>query len=388
MSTPKARTHWLPTYPYAAALYQVLPGVAVQATRDLEQQVGRQMGTAAHPVDWSKPDEWIHERLKGDTRELALRIWKGTQGLVNPRYTAGSLLLARNHGLLQDVGGLYGLTSAGDAFLAGDAEQLRSMDEQEGVTALLVALSGFETASRKEILPAWVEALGGDSRSENTLSGLLYDRMVNAVDRGLVERVSHQRYSLTASGWTAIKQAQPLEVKQRRGLDEAVKAYRGEQRQRLRGLLGQMHPYRFEHLVRDLLMAMEYEDATTTKYSGDKGVDVVATARFGITTVKEVVQVKRVQGSIGSPVINELRGALPLHGALKGTVITLGTFTAAAKESAVHVGAAPITLIDGEELMNLLIRYNVGVTRREVEVFDVNEGLFSADPPDMADTET
>ena len=38
---------------------------------------------------------------------------------------------------------------------------------------------------------------------------------------------------------------------------------------------------------------MGYEDVTVTQQSGNKGVDVVATVQFGITTVTEVVQVKR-----------------------------------------------------------------------------------------------
>ncbi|KEF33379.1 hypothetical protein RDMS_12775 [Deinococcus sp. RL] len=380
MPTHKARTPWFPTYPYAAALYSVLPGVPVQATRTLEQAVGARMGTAANPVDWSRPDEWIEARLKGEARELARHIWEGTGGRVNPRYTAGSLLLARNHALLQNVGGVYALTGAGEAFVRGDADLIRVVDEGEGIPQVLAALAGFESATRKELLPGWVEALGGDSRSENTLSGLLYDRLVNLVDRGLVERVGSRKYTLTDAGRAYLGQVAPQEVSGRHKLDEAAREYRAGQRARLRELLGKMHPYRFEHLIRELLAEMGYEDAVVTKQSGDKGIDVVATAKFGITTVKEVVQVKRVPGNTGRTVIDQLRGVLPLHGAIRGTVITLGTFAAGAKEVAVHVGAAPITLIDGETLIDLLIEHEVGVTPRRVEIYEVEEAFFSPEP--------
>lgn len=381
MTTHKARTPWFPTYPYAAALYSVLPGVSVQAMKTLDQAIGAQMGTAANPVNWSKPDEWIQERLKVESRDLALHIWQGTKGVVNPRYLGGPMHLARNHALLKNVGGVYALTEAGEAFVAGDPDLIRVVDEGEGIPQVLVALSGFESATRKELLPGWVEALGGDSRSENTLSGLLYDRLVNLVDRGVVERVGSRKYGLTDVGRAYLGQVQPQEVSGRHKLDEAAREYRVQQRARLRELLGKMHPYRFEHLIRELLAEMGYEDAVVTKQSGDKGIDVVATAKFGITTVKEVVQVKRVSGTTGRKVIDQLRGVLPLHGAIRGTVIALGTFAAGAKEVAVHVGAAPITLIDGETLIDLLIEHEVGVTPRRVEVYEVDETLFSAEPP-------
>ncbi len=67
-----------------------------------------------------------------------------------------------------------------------------------------------------------------------------------------------------------------------------------------------MHPFRFEHLVRDLLEAMGYEDVIATRASSDNGVDVIATVQFGITTITEVVQVKRRQDSIHRPVLDQL----------------------------------------------------------------------------------
>lgn len=387
MSNHKARTPWFPTYASASALYSALQGVSVQAVRTLDQTIAAQMGTSANPVDWSRPDVWIHERLKGESQTLALHIWDKTAQVVNPRYTAGAMMLARAHDLLQDDNGTYALTAAGEAFVAAAPAQVRAVDDREGLPQVLVALSGFESATRKELLPEWIEALGGDSRSDNTLSGLLYDRLGNLMARGLVERIGSRKYALTDAGRTYIEQVQPREVSQRRRLDDAAREYRAQQRGNLRGLLEKMHPYRFEHLVRELLSEMGYEDVQVTKQSGDKGIDVVATAKFGITTVREVVQVKRVPGSTGRPVIDQLRGVLPLHGAIRGTVITLGTFASGAKEVAVHVGAAPITLIDGETLIDLLIEHEVGVTPRSVPVYEVDEAFF-ADEPLTLDSDT
>ena len=52
-------------------------------------------------------------------------------------------------------------------------------------------------------------------------------------------------------------------------------------------------------------------------------------------------------------------------------LITTGTFTADAKSEATRDGAAPIDLIDGERLCDLLKEYKLGVSRTVREVEDV-----------------
>lgn len=138
-----------------------------------------------------------------------------------------------------------------------------------------------------------------------------------------------------------------------------------------------LEPYQFEHFVRELLDAMDYEDVQVTKVSGDKGVDVVARIQFGITEITEVVQVKRTETTITRPKIDELRGALPYHKAIRGTIISLGSFAKGAKEGALFSGAAPITLIDGKRLLDLCIKHEVGLKRRPVEIYEIDEAFFS-----------
>ena len=73
-----------------------------------------------------------------------------------------------------------------------------------------------------------------------------------------------------------------------------------------------MNPYKFEQLVGQLLEAMGYEQVEVTKASGDKGVDVIGQVQVGITTITEVVQVKRMQNTITRPYIDQLRGDVAL----------------------------------------------------------------------------
>lgn len=163
----------------------------------------------------------------------------------------------------------------------------------------------------------------------------------------------------------------------RKELLEAVKRYNEQQKELLREQISTMNPYKFEQLVGQLLEAMGYEQVEVTKASGDKGVDVIGQVQVGITTITEVVQVKRMQNTITRPYIDQLRRALPYHKAIRGTLITTGKFAAKCAEAAFFPGAAPITLIDGDRLLELLIENNVGIRRSNaVELLDVDLQLF------------
>lgn len=93
---------------------------------------------------------------------------------------------------------------------------------------------------------------------------------------------------------------------------------------------------------------------------------------MGITSVREVVQVKRQPGSVHRPVLDQLRGSLHRFNAVRGTIVTLGTFSEGTKQAAFEHGAVPITLIDGERLLDLLIEHGIGVRKREVTLLEVD----------------
>lgn len=190
-------------------------------------------------------------------------------------------------------------------------------------------------------------------------------------------------YELTQQGLEYLKKASPKSKNPLREVIQSVKSYNDAQKKHLKELLGKMPPYRFEHLAKDLLDAMGYEDVSVTKQYGDKGVDVVASAQFGITTVKEVVQVKRHQASIHRTVLDQLRGVLPFHSAIRGTVITLGKFSSGCVEVSTFPGAAPITLIDGDKLIDLLFEHGVGIKKNTAIIYEVDEdSLVSSDEPE------
>ena len=63
---------------------------------------------------------------------------------------------------------------------------------------------------------------------------------------------------------------------------------------------------------------------------------------------------------VGSGAIRDFVGALDERGAVKGVFITTSDFAKPAREAAQR-STKHVRLIDGTELTNLLIEYNVGV---------------------------
>jgi restriction system protein len=51
------------------------------------------------------------------------------------------------------------------------------------------------------------------------------------------------------------------------------------------------------------------------------------------------------------------------------------------------MGAAPITLINGDNLIDLLIEHEIGVKKKAVEYFEVDEKVFQTVPDEATEVE-
>ena len=375
----KVRTPLFPLYSEVRKLLPIWEGVTQSNVRGMINAIFEQTGTPQNPVDWSDPDTWIPERLTDEERELARRIWEEPGKTVNPRHVYGSYLFINGFNLLVADGmGVYRLSERGQSFLRDDAKVVREIDEIEGLPDLLAILASKPQARRADLLEEWGEFLQQYSTygTASTITKTLRKRLLNLIERGFVEREGSV-YRITKRGiaYAALLTRRTTDPK--RDVMDAVRTFNTSQLQKLREFLLKMPPYNFEQLVRDLLEAMGYEDVTVTKQSGDKGVDVVATVQFGITTITEVVQVKRHQGNLSRTVIDQLRGVLPFHRAIRGTIITTGGFSKGLVEVATFPGAAPITLINGEKLIELLLEHQLAIKKRSVLMYELDEGYFA-----------
>jgi restriction system protein len=142
-------------------------------------------------------------------------------------------------------------------------------------------------------------------------------------------------------------------------------------------------PAFFEQLVVDVLVAMGYGGSLTDAgaaigHSGDGGIDgVIKEDRLGLDTV--YLQAKRWQGTVGQPAVREFAGSLEGFRARKGVLITTSKFSQDAHDYASRIEKR-IVLIDGEQLVQLMIEFGVGI--KEVHtylVMDVDLDYFGGE---------
>lgn len=168
-------------------------------------------------------------------------------------------------------------------------------------------------------------------------------------------------------------------------LGGAIDRKNAEVKARLRERLAVMEPGRFEDLMGELLAALGFEDIEVTRYSSDGGIDVRGVlAMGGVTDIQTAIQVKRWTSNNVSPrVVRELRGALGPHE--QGLIITLSSFTPDARAEAEAENRAPIGLVNGDRLLDLLMENEIGVNQRRVTIYELDEAEVTSDS-DVADT--
>lgn len=139
-------------------------------------------------------------------------------------------------------------------------------------------------------------------------------------------------------------------------------------------VLKSLSPAGFERLCQRLLREHGFQNVNVTGRSGDGGIDGEGILEINpLLSFKVIFQCKRYQGSVGAGMIRDFRGAM-IGRADKGIVITTGTFTMDAKKEAIRDGADPIELIDGEKLVQMFERLELGVRPRTV--FEVDLEFF------------
>lgn len=136
----------------------------------------------------------------------------------------------------------------------------------------------------------------------------------------------------------------------------------------------------FERLVVELMVKMGYggsrQDAgRAVGKSADGGIDgIIKEDKLGLDNV--YIQAKKWENPVSRPEIQKFAGALQGHRARKGIFITTSTFTNGAREYVSGIDSK-IVLIDGDDLAELMIDHNVGVsTVAAYEVKKIDSDYF------------
>lgn len=220
----------------------------------------------------------------------------------------------------------------------------------------------FNDITAKAMELGWLYTNG--KTPEASMGAQLYMDIKRCKAQGRMSRFIMTKGMVSLSEWTAT------------GLERQIEKYNEGQRSKLLQRVKDLSPHDFEILVSNLLTRMGFEEVSTTSYSKDHGVDV-----RGILTVHEsikiklAVQAKRWQNNVDSTIVQNLRGSVDTDE--RGLIVTTSDFTKAAKTEATlpnkHV---PIDLIDGKQLVSLLVEHEIGVRRNQYQMLELQETFF------------
>ncbi len=139
-------------------------------------------------------------------------------------------------------------------------------------------------------------------------------------------------------------------------------------------ILQTLSPSGFERICQRILRESGFKKVLVTGKSGDGGIDGEGILEINpLISFKVLFQAKRYQGTVGSSTIRDFRGAMQGR-ADKGIIITTGRFSQEAKKEAIRDGAPPVELVDGEALVNLFEKNELGLKPKIV--YEIDKDFF------------
>jgi len=147
-----------------------------------------------------------------------------------------------------------------------------------------------------------------------------------------------------------------------------------DHRSALLDLIKSLSPGGFERLCQRLLRESGFQHVSVTGKSNDGGIDGIGTLQVNpFVSFNVLFQCKRYQGAVTPSQVRDFRGAM-MGRADKGLIITTGTFTLEAKKEARRDGVPPIELVDGDILIDMFEKLELGlIPKRD---FDIDEKFF------------
>jgi restriction system protein len=162
-----------------------------------------------------------------------------------------------------------------------------------------------------------------------------------------------------------------------------IKSLKDDLRSRLLMAILDQPPDFFERVVLQVLKAMGYgsDDDDALRHvgkSGDEGIDGrINQDPLGLDQI--CVQAKRyaVDRPVDRVAIQAFIGSLAGHGVTKGIFITTSYFKGTAEEFVTRGSPTKIVLVDGEQLIDLMLRHRIGTRVKETyEVFEIDQNYF------------
>jgi restriction system protein len=167
-------------------------------------------------------------------------------------------------------------------------------------------------------------------------------------------------------------------------IDNTIAAINADLKSRLLNEILRQDPTKYKKLVLDVLVAMGYggsrdDAAEHLGRSNDEGIDgCINQDPLGLDQV--LVQAKRYkpESPINREAIQSFIGAMSGQGVNKGVFITTSYFNNNAKEFIRRGQTQKVILIDGDALLELMLKHHVGTrVERTIEMLDLDQNYFN-----------
>lgn len=127
----------------------------------------------------------------------------------------------------------------------------------------------------------------------------------------------------------------------------------------------------FEQICALLLRESGFENVEVTGRSHDGGIDGFGTLEINpFVSFKVLFQCKRYKGTVSRAQVGDFRNAM-LGRAEKGIIITTGTFSQDAIKEANREGAPKVELVDGEKIVRMFEKVQLGVKPKIIYEVDL-----------------
>lgn len=196
-------------------------------------------------------------------------------------------------------------------------------------------------------------------------------------DKGMGARLSADQikelYRIASEGFKskseARKQKNPVAIS-----DEDVSTEEEMHSENLLLVIQSLSPAGFERICKRLLTECGFQNVQVTGKSGDNGIDGIGLLEINhLVSFKVLFQCKRYKESVGAGQVRDFRGAMQGR-ADKGIILTTGRFTKEARNEAIRDGVPPIELVDGEKLVDLFEKFELGLKPKTV--YDIDPTFF------------
>lgn len=136
-------------------------------------------------------------------------------------------------------------------------------------------------------------------------------------------------------------------------------------------VLQSLTPSGFEKICQRLLRESGFENVNVTGQSHDGGIDGYGTLEMNpFVSFKVLFQCKRYKGTVSRAQVGDFRNAM-IGRAEKGIIMTTGTFSSDAIKEANRDGAPQVELVDGDKLVTMFKRVELGVKPKVIYEVDL-----------------